>query len=244
VKNIVVYDSGIGGISIYRQLKKMLPNADFVYYADNAAFPYGEKTSKRLVEIALNNISEIKKQFDTDLIILACNTVTCVAIETLRKTFPDTVFVGTEPSIKQAMQYTASNILVASTTLTAQNARVRARFPQNNIIWLAMPELAEMVEKGEKDGVICDYIEKLAENVPPFDCVVLGCTHFTLIKDLFAGVFVGKKIFDGAQGVAQYVKNMKYKEYRNETQGLTSLCLTDPKPEIYQKYVSLLREYT
>ncbi|HPG92519.1 MAG TPA: glutamate racemase [Clostridia bacterium] len=244
MKNIVVYDSGIGGISIYRQLKKLLPNADFVYYADNASFPYGEKSSSHLVEIALKNIGEIKKQFDTDLIVLACNTITCVAVDSLRKAFADTVFVGTEPSIKQAVQYSAGNILVAATTATVKNARVRSRFPQSNLIWLALPKLAEMVEQGEKDGIICDYIEKFAESVPSFDCVVLGCTHFTLIKDLFAGVFVGKKIFDGSQGVSQYVKNLKYKEYRNETQGITSLVLTDPNPDIYQKYLGLLREYT
>lgn len=244
MKSIVVYDSGIGGIAIYRLIKKHLPNADIVYFADNANFPYGTKTPAALIALAQKNIERITSEHDTDLIVLACNTLTCVAVENLRERFPGITFVGTEPSIKQAAQYTANNVLAVSTQNTSDNPRLKKRFPFHNIIWLSMPLLAEMVEKGSRDREICAYIEDCAKSVAvPFDCVVLGCTHFTLIKDLFGGVFAGKKIFDGSQGVAQHVKNLKAKEMRGATQGVTSLVLTAPDPALYQKYIALLRDY-
>lgn len=244
MKNIVIYDSGIGGIAIYRLIKKNLPNADFVYFADNANFPYGGKSAEALKSIAHKNIGEILSKHETDLVVLACNTITCVAVDDLRRDYPSAVFVGTEPSIKQAVQYTANNVLVVSTQNTSVNGRLKKRFPQSNIIWLALPNLAYMVENDSRDREMYDYIGECAKAVDrPFDCVVLGCTHYTLIKDLFGGVFAGKKIFDGAQGVAQHVKNLKYKEYRNRGQGITSLVLTNPDPALYQKYINMLRDY-
>lgn len=239
-------DSGIGGISVYRQIKKILPNFDYVYFADNEFFPYGNKTEEQIIERVIFNVRRLLETYDVKLFVIGCNTITAVVVDYLRATFPQIIFVGTEPAIKQAVEYSTSNILVIGTEATINNRRIRSRFSQGNLIWLPLTNLAKMIENGEKSGQIAEYVKSKTDKIMDnYDCVVLGCTHYVLIKDLLSSVFVGKKIFEGSMGVAQYVKTIVKKQLKLPEQQVSpcaNIILTLPSETEYAKYLALIKE--
>ena len=100
-RKIGVFDSGIGGITVLKEIIKILPNEDYLYYCDSKNNPYGEKSDIELLEIT-NNIVNFFIKKDVKIIVVACNTATTRCIKTLRKMYPDILFVGTEPAIKLA----------------------------------------------------------------------------------------------------------------------------------------------
>jgi len=98
-KTIALIDSGVGGLSILYQLKKILPNNDFVYFADKKNLPYGNKTQNQLTQIAYDIVKIITNAFEIEIFVLACNTLTAGAIDFLRAKYPNYTFVGCEPNL-------------------------------------------------------------------------------------------------------------------------------------------------
>lgn len=240
MSNIVIVDSGIGGISVYRQIRKLLPKHDVIYFADNAHFPYGDKNLLDLKRIAVDNVKCVLSNYQSDIIVIACSTLTSNLLGYLADTFPQTTFVGTRPAVKQALEYTTANALVIATPLTVANLQKQNT---SNLIYLALPALAGMIEDQARESQIREYVESELKKVTlPYDCVVLGCTHYILAKQLFESIFVGKKVFDGASGVAAHVKTlMKNKRATNPTP-VTTVVLTNPTPAEYEKYITLIRD--
>ena len=96
-----IFDSGIGGLTTYKEIKKLLPNENYIYYADTKNNPYGSKTQDELKQITKNIVNKLITK-GAKIIVIACNTATTNCIEYLRKEFPNTIFIGTEPAIKVA----------------------------------------------------------------------------------------------------------------------------------------------
>lgn len=191
-----------------------------------------------LQQIAKQNIDYLINNYQVSCFVLACNTITACAIDCLRSTYLDYSFVGTEPPIKQALEYTANNCLVASTRATALSQRLKERFNQDNVKFVAFDKLASMVECQEPSKNISRYINSVLEKQDyNFDCVALGCTHFLLCKYEFSQAFIGE-VFDGSLGVASRVKQLVGKARQEFA---CSVILTKHDDNKYNQIVKLLQ---
>jgi glutamate racemase len=196
---ILLFDSGMGGLTVARSVRHELPFAHLVYSADNAAFPYGAWDEEALVQRILFVMDELIRRVEPDVVVIACNTASTIALRALRDTF-GVPFVGTVPAIKPAAAQTKSGIV----GVLATPGTVKREYTQTLIHDFAShcrvelhgaPRLAEMAERKLK-GVPVDLNELRQEIAPVFvaeegrrtDVVVLGCTHYPLLTDELARV--------------------------------------------------------
>lgn len=210
---IGVFDSGIGGITILNELKKLLPNENFIYYADSKNNPYGNKDLNELFLIVCNIVDLLLKR-NVKLIVIACNTATTRCIKMLREKYKDVIFVGTEPAIKVACDNNYKNTIVMATPGTINTERthqlVNNNIKENQKIYLLPCEgLADTIEfKTEKE-----INSKVNELLEPYknlniDSIVLGCTHYPYAKKYISNIFPNATLIDGNHGVSMQVKRM------------------------------------
>ena len=210
---IGVFDSGKGGLTTLNEIKKILPNEDFIYYADSMNNPYGNKTDEALYNIVTNVVNKLISK-KVKLIVIACNTATTRCIEKLRKDYPNMLFVGTEPAIKVACDNKYKNTLVLATPGTINSERTQELVLKNkkddqNIYLLPCEELANAIElsNNEKiDNLLHKYLDEYTNK--EIDSIVLGCTHYPIISDKIQVFFPNAKIIDGNIGVAKRVKQV------------------------------------
>lgn len=208
---IGVFDSGIGGLTVLDEMKRVLPSEDFLFYADSANNPYGEKSDQELYSIT-SNIVDYLIERKCKIIVIACNTATTRCIKFLRKKYKDITFVGTEPAIKVACDRNFKNILVMATPATINSERTHILVNDNkkdfeNIYLVPCEGLANAIETNDlnkqKDILSDIYKEYKNKNI---DAIVLGCTHYPHIKDLIKDYFNNVELLDGSNGVAREVK--------------------------------------
>ncbi|MBR0431316.1 glutamate racemase [Candidatus Saccharibacteria bacterium] len=207
---IGVFDSGKGGTTILEEIKKILPNEEYLFVGDSKNCPYGEKTDSELMEIVIDIVERLKK-WGAKIIVVACNTATAKCINRLRKLYPEIKFVGTEPAIRLAAKTDAKRVLVMATPGTIKSERIEKLLKNNrklgqDITLLACPGLADAIEKGQNVKAI---LKKILVGESQYDCVVLGCTHYSLIKSKIQKFFPQAELIDGNVGVANRVKELK-----------------------------------
>lgn len=212
-KKIGMFDSGIGGLTILKELKKLLPNEDYIYYADSKNNPYGEKSDTELMKIVTNIVDYLISR-DVKIIVIACNTATTRCIKRLRMMYPDIPFVGTEPAIKVACDNNYKNTLVMATPGTIKAERTHELVKNykrkgQKIKLLPCKGLADTIEFGtEKDvnrvlhNLLHSYYDK------GIDSIVLGCTHYPYAKKNIQKLFPNAKLIDGNKGVSNQVKRV------------------------------------
>lgn len=215
---IGLFDSGVGGISVLKELVSLMPQENYYYFGDSKNAPYGTKSPEAVRSLTLEHIQHLVDQ-GVKAVVVACNTATSVAIRSLREAYPAIPIIGIEPAIKPAVLYKKnSNILVMATTMTLSEKKfqdlVKKYESEADFFLLPCPGLVEWVEEGKTFGSELEsFIESLfavyrkKEESTPFDAVVLGCTHYPLIRGSIQNV-VGKEIplFDGGWGTACEVK--------------------------------------
>ena len=211
---ILVFDSGAGGISVLRELIKLMPNEDFIYYGDSKNAPYGTKTRD---EVRNLTFSVVEKYIEDGVkgVCVACNTATSAAVAELRKRYPDLPIVGIEPAIKPAaLAYPGGKIIVLATPMTVALPKFNGLFDkykeQADIIPVAAPGLMEYIERGETEG---EELEQFLENLlsdyeGKCDAVATGCTHYIFASDAITKVLGGVEIFDGGFGTAKYMRQV------------------------------------
>ncbi len=207
---IGVFDSGVGGISVLRELVKLMPKENYIYFGDSKNAPYGSKTSDEVKRLALE-IAGYFISLDVKAIVIACNTATSAAVEEMRMLYKDIAVVGIEPAVKPAAEYKkGSRILVLATPVTLREEKFRklAASYENDaeVIPVPMEKLADMIEGRAGEKELESYIrDKLNyEKYKNPDSVVLGCTHYAFVSDIISKVLKDNvKIFDGGVGVAK-----------------------------------------
>lgn len=207
---IGVYDSGIGGVSILKEMIKII-RGDIIYLSDSKNNPYGDKEENELKKIIFSNIDFLIKN-KCNPIVIACNTATAVAIDELRIKYPDITFIGTEPAIKTVFDLQEKNkkTLFLSTKVTSESIRVKNlinKYKIDDIVIYPAIGLADIIENKNYDLIDKYFIDNF-NDYKDFDYVILGCTHYPLIKDKFKKYFDNAKIIDSGVGVSKQVKRI------------------------------------
>ncbi|WP_101626627.1 glutamate racemase, partial [Candidatus Palibaumannia cicadellinicola] len=190
---ILILDSGVGGLSIFHEVKQKLPNANYIYVFDNEAFPYGTKPKLFIINRIIKIINAISKKHLFNMIIIACNTASILSLAILRKYFSYPI-IGVTPAIKLAVKLTHSRFIgLLATESTIQSNYIHklinkyAQFCQ--IIPFSAPELVNLAEAklhGEKISLFMlrniFYVWLQNNNNIKIDTIILGCTHFPLLR--------------------------------------------------------------
>lgn len=190
-QSIGIFDSGIGGFSILKQIHELAPDINVYYIADNSFAPYGNKSQDQIIERSLFITDQLLK-FDLDLIVVACNTATGMAIDTLRDKF-DIPFVGVEPFINALSKHEWKNTdkgCVITTELMSKSERFKNLItrldPSNHLSYVVTPHLASIIEdyfNSKNEEKLRAELEKELSFVKThsFSHLILGCTHYPLI---------------------------------------------------------------
>lgn len=210
MSKIGVFDSGLGGLSVLKELRKILPDEDYIYYADSINVPYGEKTDEELLELTSKIVDYMIKE-DCKLIVIACNTATTSCMLKLREKYPDIVFVGTVPAIKVAYDYNYKDTIILSTPYTTKSKRVQElihdyKRDDQNLYLVSGENLAGLIEEDNKEEIDKVLERILGEYRGKVDSIVLGCTHYSLIKEEISRVLPNIAILDGCVGISMEVK--------------------------------------
>ena len=221
---IGIFDSGIGGLSVFREIRKVLPEQSYIYYSDNAHCPYGEKTQEYIIDRA-REITRFLISKGAEIIVVACNTATAAAIATLRAEFP-VKFIGMEPAIKPAASITRTGVvgvLATAGTLKADKYHsTRERWGDNvQVVEHIGQGFVEIVEAGKTESQEAE--EAVEACVEPLldagaDTLVLGCTHYPFLSDTIKKVasrLVPEReviIIDPAPAVAKHLQDVMKEE--------------------------------
>lgn len=221
--SIGIIDSGLGGYSIFHALHQAYPTSAFVFLADQKNAPYGNKTPQEIIDIATRNITWFKSQGIQEIVI-ACNTMTAVALDTLKERFPDTLFHDVvTPTVHQIKDSVHKNWLVVATHLTTESriypqTMVQMR-PDFKVLSCALPRFVNLVEGLAEEDEVVDYLrECLSQDLLSQEGLILGCTHYPLANDSFRRLFKGV-IVDSIEPMVALFKD------RQLVQG-PSICLT------------------
>ncbi len=211
---IGVLDSGVGGISVLKELIKVMPEEEFLFYGDSKNAPYGSKSTEEVKRLTFEVVDHLLGK-GCKAIAVACNTATSAAVRALREAYDYLPVVGIEPAVKPAaLDKEHPKVLVMATPVTIREVkfkRLTDRFTDvADIIPLPCPGLMEFVERGELSG---DNLERfLEELLMPYlkdgvDSIVLGCTHYPFVRKAIEKIAGPKvKLFDGAEGTAREMK--------------------------------------
>ncbi|MCK9619600.1 MAG: glutamate racemase [Methylobacter sp.] len=211
---IGVFDSGVGGLSVLREIRSALPSEDLLYVADSAHAPYGDK-SQQFIEERSIAITEFLISRNAKAIVVACNTATGAAITTLRSRFSMPI-IAMEPAVKPAVANTRSGVigvLATSRTLASDNfVKLFARYGEDaEILGQSCPGLVEQVETGDLSGdktrlLLERYVLPLLERGA--DTLVLGCTHYPFLAPLIQQIAgPGVAVIDSAAAVARQLRH-------------------------------------
>lgn len=248
---IAVFDSGLGGISVLRQLLRIMPQENYIYFGDSLNAPYGPRSKEDVCRLTVKNV-DFLLQKKAKAIVLACNTATAAACKMLRSNNPDIPIIGIEPAIKPAVTgKKGGRILVMATAMTlsaSKFAKLLAAYKdQAQLLLLPAPGIVELVEAGITGGSqLDDYLDQLLApyRYPPIDGIVLGCTHFPLVQDsIIRSLGYPAAIFDGAEGTARETKRqLAARGWLNECskKGQVEFCNSNPDPALNELCLKLL----
>ena len=212
-RSIGVFDSGIGGTSIWREIQALLPNENIIYLADSANAPYGEKSKEEILALSIKN-TELLIQKNCKLIVVACNTATTNAIGYLRENY-NIPFIGIEPAIKPAaLQSKSKSVGVLATNGTLSSSLFHST-TENHAIGIRVIErvgkgLVPLIEKGEISGdsireLLLNFLTPMLEE--GIDHLVLGCTHYPYLIPVLKEILPpGVQIIDSGEAVARQTK--------------------------------------
>jgi glutamate racemase len=242
---IGVFDSGVGGISVLRTMRDVLPNERFIYYGDNLNAPYGTRPEHEIRALTLQSV-EALLALGVKALVIACNTATSAAVSDLRARL-DLPIIGMEPALKPAALTPGSGrILVMATPATLRQRKFQELMGQygGRAEMLPCPGLMEFAERGEIDSPQLD--EYLKDRFAPYDHVdgiVLGCTHYVFLRQAIQKAMPSALLFDGNEGTARRLQDVLIEQGLENPNGPGSVeFLTTGDPDTFLPIFHMLYE--
>ena len=208
---IAVFDSGVGGISVLRHLRRRMPGERYVYFGDSANAPYGSRPTQEVRDLTLAAAEKLMAQWPLKALVIACNTATAAAVKDLREKYPDLVVIGIEPALKLAADhFPGGRVGVMATEVTLREEKFDTllhRFDENcSVFKIPAPGLVQLIEAGKTEdpeteallrGILSPFVGKL-------DALVLGCTHYPFAAKAISRILGEQvKLLDGGDGTAR-----------------------------------------
>ena len=238
-ESIGIFDSGIGGVTVLKEIIKILPNENYIYYSDSKNNPYGDKKDEEIIEICDKIVSNLIEQ-KCKAIVIACNTASAKAAKALRKKYPEIPIIAIEPAYKMVHDFSYDQVtLVMATKGTIESEKFHKlynKYDNHKTYLMACHGLADIIEEGNQEKIKNYLNENLSEYVGKVHNVVLGCTHYTLIQDEIKEVLGDVEFFNGAASLAKHLKDiLKEKDLISDFKSKGIVEFTDSSNSEYKK---------
>ena len=208
---IGVFDSGIGGATVLKEILKLLPNENYLFYSDSINNPYGDKSDETIIDICDNIVKEFIEK-NVKAIVIACNTASAKAVNYLRKHYPEQIFIAIEPAYKMVhdLAYDKTTLVMATkgTIESEKFHRLYEKYDNKKTHLLECKGLADVIEEGNKVKIKSYLEENLADYRGKYENVVLGCTHYPLVQSEIKDVLGNVQFFNGAPNLAKHLKKV------------------------------------
>lgn len=240
-KPIGIFDSGVGGLTVYKAIRAAFPEEDLVYFGDTARVPYGPKSRNTIIEYSVQN-ARFLLQKGIKVLIVACNTSSAVALPEIQSLTSIPIIGVIAPGAEMAARLTLNKrIGVIGTEGTvrsgAYSTAIQEIIPEAEVFSQACPLLVPLVEEGWLDhsatrSIVHEYLQGYKEK--DIDTLVLGCTHYPLLKDLIIQELGSQiNLVDSADAIAQYLRSLLPPEYNGQA-GLDKFFVSDNEDKFTQ----------
>ena len=210
-RKIGVFDSGIGGVTVLKEIVKILPNEDYIYYSDSKNNPYGDKKDEEIIKLCINIVNFFIER-NCKAIVIACNTASAKAAQYLRSKYSQIPIIAIEPAYKMVYDYSYEDAtLIMATRGTIESEKFNLLFKKydnHKTYLLPCIGLADLIENGNEDEIKKYLKNNLEIYKGRVKNVVLGCTHYPLIQNEIKEVLGDAKFFNGAPNLAIHLKNI------------------------------------
>ena len=246
---IAVFDSGVGGISVLRELVARMPEEQYIYFGDSANAPYGTRTTEQVRALTLQAAEKLYQR-GIKALVVACNTATAAAIVQLRQIYTDIVVIGIEPALKMATdRFPKGHVGVMATQVTLREEKLDLlveRFPDAVVERIPAPGLVELVEQDKADSPETEALLRqiLAPYVGKLDAIVLGCTHYPFVRDTVKKILGPQvKVLDGGEGTARQTRRcLAERGWLRGGEGSVTIENSSGRPELLALSRKLLEE--
>ena len=250
-QSIGIFDSGVGGLTVLAEVRKILPEENIIYLGDTKNFPYGNRSKEEIIEFAIQNAKTLIKQ-QVKVIVIACGTVTSQAIDVLKKEFDIPIIGIIEPTVEYVEKQGWKQIGVIATEGTIRSGawenKLKERMPEIEVVNKACPMLATIAEEGKaqsKEGrkVIKEYMEPFKKN--KINKIILGCTHYPIYEKIIKEELgYDVNLINTGVTVANYLKRyLKENDLENKNgKTIEKIELTKPEKEFKNNAKNILNE--
>lgn len=246
---IGVFDSGLGGISVLKELMALMPEEHYLYFGDSANAPYGTRTTEEVRLLSMNAAAMLYER-GIKALVVACNTATAAAITQIREEYPNLIVVGIEPALKMATdRFPRGHVGIMATQVTLREEKLEhlvGRFPEVSVERIPAPGLVELVEQGKADSEETEELLRkiLKPYIGELDALVLGCTHYPFVKDSVQRILgADVQVLDGGAGTArQTCRLLEERNLRRAGEGSLKMENSSGKQELLRRGMELLRK--
>ena len=244
---IGIFDSGIGGVTVLKEIIKELPFEKYIYYSDSINNPYGDKNQEDIQKICIN-IVEYFIQRKCKAIVIACNTASAKAVEILRKKFKEIPIIAIEPAYKMVYDNSYNQeTLIMATKGTIESEKFNSllkKYNNNKTYIISCIGLADAIEQGNIKQINNILIKELEKYKGKVKNVVLGCTHYPLIQKQIESILGKVTFFNGAKGVASHLKEVLINNNLKGTKKISQIEFIDSQKSIEKekRFFEILKE--
>ncbi|NPA51373.1 MAG: glutamate racemase [Aquificae bacterium] len=241
--SIGIFDSGVGGLTVFQSISQIFPQVDIYYLGDSARVPYGNKSKETIIRYSLECASYLYERFRIDVLVVACNTASSYALEVLKNYFDIPVIGVVEPGVEAALEVSTNRkVGVIGTYATINSNSYRSEILKRDcnvdVYQKPCPLFVPLVEEGMIEHpvtylMVKEYLQELVDF--GIDTLILGCTHYPLLKDTISSVYPNLKIVDSSKAIIDKIKPFCSKEEK----GTRRIFFTDLSSS-FKKFEKLL----
>lgn len=239
-KSIGIFDSGIGGVTVLKEILKILPNENYIYYSDSKNNPYGDKSDIEIFNICDQIVNKLFFEYNCKAIVIACNTASAKAAKNLREKYPDKKIIAIEPAYKMVHDYAYEKAtLVMATKGTIESEKFHnllVKYDNHQTYLHACKGLADLIEDGNNEKIASYLQNNISKYKGKIQNVVLGCTHYPLIQEQIIEILGDVTFFNGAPNLAKHLKDiLQYENIVNTSKEIGKIIFIDSSNSEYKK---------